>query len=177
MGKYFRGEKQSLEDILTARDERVSYQEYLIKSYKRTVISYKLNIPGPVKYSPLIRQIFDVGLSIFNEKLNKAAIVVVHEKIWYRSSGPEYFAVVDAAAIRVKKLSTTVEETHPLGRLFDFDVLYSDGSQISRQELGIEPRKCLMCENNAFECGRSRKHDISALIAQIRTMAFNYFRL
>lgn len=177
MGRYFNGEKQSLQDILTARDKRVSYQEYLIRNYKRTVIAYKLNIPGPVKYSPLIRQIFEVGLLKINEKLNHAAIDLVHEKVWYRNSGPEYFAVVDAAALGVKKLSTLIEETHPLGRLFDFDVLNSEGGQVSRQELGVAPRKCLMCENNAFECGRSRKHDIYALTDYIRTIAFEYFRL
>jgi holo-ACP synthase len=177
VGRYFNGEEQSLQDILTARDKRVRYQEYLIRNYNRTVISYKLNIPGPIKYSPLIRQIFEVGLSIINQKLNQAAISIVHEKVWYRNSGPEYFAVVEATALGVKELSASIEETHPLGRLFDFDVLYSDGTQVSRQELGIAPRKCLMCDNNAFECGRSRRHDVDTLTAYIRTIAFEYFRL
>ncbi|MBL4938211.1 citrate lyase holo-[acyl-carrier protein] synthase [Clostridium sp. YIM B02515] len=177
MGKHFCGQEQSVQDIMEARDVRVRYHDYLLRGYKRTVISYKLNIPGPVKYSPLIKQIFDVGLSELNRKLDQAFVDIVHEKVWYKKSGPEYFAVVDVAAIPIKKLSTSIEEKHPLGRLFDFDIINSDGSQVSREKLGIGQRKCLLCKKGAFECGRSRRHDVDTLITHIRAMAFNYFRL
>jgi holo-ACP synthase len=175
VSKYFNGEEQSVQDILEARDLRVRYQEYLLDKYKTTIISYKLNIPGPVKYSPLIKQIFDEGISVFKQRLEEASISIVHEKVWYKNSGPEYFAVFNAASHRVKQLTTSIEETHALGRLYDFDVLNPDGSQVSRQELGAGQRKCLLCENNAFECGRSRRHEVSALIAHIETMAVEFF--
>jgi holo-ACP synthase len=68
-----------------------------------------------------------------------------------------------------------MEETHILGRIYDYDVLNSKGRHIDRQELGIEARKCLLCEKNAFECGRSRNHEVSELIYKIENMAFNYF--
>lgn len=176
MSKYFNGGKQSLQDILEARDMRVRYQEYLLDTYKTNLVSYKLNIPGPVKYSPLIKQIFDEGMSVFKKKLDEASISIVYEKVWYKNSGTEYFAVLNADAHFIKQLTTSIEETHALGRLYDFDVLNSDGSQVSRQELGIQPRKCLLCENNAFECARSRRHDVSTLIDHIETMALEYFK-
>jgi holo-ACP synthase len=177
VSEYFSGEQQSVQDILEARDLRVRYQEYLLDKYKTTIVSYKLNIPGPIKYSLLIKQIFDEGIKTFKEKLEESSINIVYEKVWYKSSGPEYFAVFDAAAYTIKQLTTTIEETHALGRLYDFDVINTDGSQVSRQELGISQRKCLLCENNAFECGRSRRHEVSSLIAHIETIALEYFRL
>lgn len=177
MSQYFSGEAQSVQDILESRDLRVRYQEYLLDKYKTTMVSYKLNIPGPVKYSSLIKLIFEEGILVFKQKLEEASISIVQEKIWYKDSGPEYFAVVYTAAQTIKQLTITIEETHALGRIYDFDVLNIDGSQASRQELGISQRKCLLCENNAFECGRSRKHEVSTLIAHIGAMALEYFGL
>ena len=177
MSEYFKGEEQSVQDILEARDLRVRYQEYLLDKYKTTIISYKLDIPGPIKYSSLIKQIFDEGMLILKQKLEEASISIVQEKVWYKDSGPECFAVFDTVARTIKQLTTSIEETHVLGRLFDFDVLNTDGSQVSRQELGVSQRKCLLCENNAFECGRSRRHQVGTLIAHIESKALEYFRL
>lgn len=175
MSLYFKGEEQSLNDILKAREMRARYQQYLLHKYKNTVVSYKLNIPGPVKYSPLIKEIFDEGLSAFKQKLDESGIETVHEKLLYKNSGPEYFAVFNLSPYLIKKLTADIEETHPLGRLYDFDVLNAEGKRIDRQELGMGLRKCLLCENNAFECGRSRRHEVSDLIARIENMAVNYF--
>jgi holo-ACP synthase len=177
LSEYFKGEEQGLQDILEARDMRVRYQEYLIDKYKTTLVSYKLNIPGPIKYSSLIKQIFEEGLADFKQKLNEASISIIFEKIWYKNSGPEYFAVFNAVPITLKKLTTSIEENHALGRLFDFDVLKADGSQISRQELGAPQRKCLLCDKSAFECGRSRRHEVVDLIGHIETIAVGYFKL
>lgn len=175
MSKCFNGDKQSLEDILRARDIRVEYQEYLINKYGSTVVSYKLNIPGAVKYSPLVKDIFDEGLRAFKQKLGELLIDNVHEKILYKNSGPEYFAVFYEKSNLIKKITTEIEETHPLGRLYDFDVLDVSGNQISRRDLGLEPRRCFICEGNAFECGRSRKHDIGELLDKIEEVSVDYF--
>lgn len=170
------GEEQSLEDILEARDIRVNYQQYLLNKYGSTIVSFKLNIPGPIKYNSLIKDIFDEGLVALNQKLEEASISKIHEKALYKNSGPEYFAVFYAPEHLIKKITTFIEETHTLGRLYDFDVLNAEGKQVSRNEMGFEPRKCLLCSNNAFECGRSRKHEISALTEKIESMAKDYFR-
>lgn len=175
MSEYFTGREQDLKDILEARDTRVEYQEYLMNKYGMSIVSYKLNIPGPVKYNSLIKRIFDEGLSAFKQRIMEASIQIVYETVWYKDSGPEYFAVFDEEALMVKRIASLIEETHALGRLYDFDVLDSQGSQVSRQELGIGQRKCLLCENSAFECGRSRRHEISALIEYIQKIATDYF--
>jgi holo-ACP synthase len=175
MSLYFKGEEQSLQDILRSREIRVQYQEYLLDKYKNTVVSYKLNIPGPIKYNSLIKQIFDEGLTVFKLKLDEYLFQNLEEKTMYKNSGPEYFGTFNIEPEKIKGLTALIEETHPLGRLFDFDVIASNGLQLSREHIGIEPRKCLLCGKNAFECGRSRSHGVEALIAKIETMALDYF--
>lgn len=175
MSLFFEGEEQSLINILDAREERVKYQEYLLSKYKNTIISYKLNIPGSIKYNLHIKQIFDEGLLLLNKRLDELSINKLSEKLIYKNSGPEYFAVLDEAEYKIKKLTTDIEEKHALGRLFDFDVINKDGKQISRKELGIETRKCFLCGGNAFECGRSRRHEFRDLLSAIEKTAIDYF--
>lgn len=176
---YFNGEEQSLQDILIAREKRVEYQQFLLNKYKSVILSYKLNIPGPVKYNSLIKKIFDEGLLIFKKRLKELSIDIQYEKVLYQNSGPEYFAAFkmssNISTYLIKKLSTYIEETHDLGRLYDFDVIDASGKQFSREELGIGPRKCLLCDNNAFACGRSRTHSISELTDKIEKLAIEYF--
>lgn len=176
MNLYFKGKEQSLQNILIARDRRVEYQAYLLEKFKNTVISYKLNIPGPIKYNSLTRDIFDEGLRNLGEKIKASFIEVIHEKVTYEDTGAEYFGCFNEEADIMKEIAVSIEEEHPLGRLFDFDVLNEYGIQISRQDMGIEARKCLLCEKNAFECGRSRKHEIKDLIRKIESMHKAYFK-
>jgi len=176
MSLSFIGEEQTLQDILVSREERVEYQQYLLNKFESTVVSYKLNIPGVIKYNSLIKQIFDEGLKLFKAKLKHNLIEIQQEHIMYKNSGPEYFAVFDISSNVIKKLTTEIEETHPLGRICDYDVLNSKGVHIDRQELGIKTRKCLLCDRDAFECGRSRNHEVSELIDKIENMALNYFK-
>lgn len=177
MSLYFKGEEQSLEDILRAREVRVEKQNELLNKYGSTVISYKLNIPGPIKYNSLIKKIYDEGLRVLEEKINENKVNILYEEEFIKNSGPEYLAAVDMPAALVKKITTSIEETHELGRLYDFDVLDEMGIQISREELGIDLRKCLLCDNNAFACGRSRAHGVDELINKIEAMAIDYFQL
>ncbi|WP_035292206.1 citrate lyase holo-[acyl-carrier protein] synthase [Clostridium sp. KNHs214] len=175
MNIHFQGKEQSLQEILKCREIRVQYQQYLLNKYRNTVISYKLNIPGPIKNNFIIKKIFDEGLQVFKDKLNETSGMVLEEKILYKDSGPEYFGVLNIFPYLMKKITIDIEETHALGRLYDFDVLNEKGEQISRQELGREPRKCLLCESNAFECGRARKHKVKELIDKVESMAEEYF--
>jgi len=176
MSIYFIGEEQTLQDILASREERVEYQKYLLSKFGHTVVSYKLNIPGPIKYNSLIKQIFEEGLSVFRLGLEKSSIKIENDHVTYNNSGPEYFAVINSSPYIIKEITTKIEENHPLGRIYDFDVLNFKGIHIERQELGIKPRKCLICHRNAFECGRSRTHAVSELIEKIENMALDYFK-
>ena len=70
---------------------------------------------------------------------------------------------LDAPAEDIKTLATEIEESHPLGRLFDMDVIAVDGRKADRSELGLGPRPCLICGGPARECARSRTHTVAEL--------------
>ena len=60
---------------------------------------------------------------------------------------------VDAAAESLKKQAESIEKEFPEGRLFDIDVIGTDGLKLSRNV----PRKCLICgqpaQQNTFGGG------------------------
>lgn len=51
----------TLAEVLEARENRVWHQNALLEKYGVPVISFTLNIAGPVKDSPLIRRSFRAG--------------------------------------------------------------------------------------------------------------------
>lgn len=172
----FKGDVQSLADIMAARDKRVHIQQTLLRTFERPLVSFKLNTPGPVKYSPALHQIFDGGVVAFRQAMAAAGHAILFEKLNYDNSGPEYFAVFDAPPKSVKALSAAVESAHSLGRLFDFDVVGLDGSQISRSDLGLPGRSCLLCSQDAFVCARERRHGLEALQGHIQNLYQHYFK-
>ena len=42
----------TLEQVLQNRDARAAAQQHLLSQYQKPLLSYSLNIPGPVKNSP-----------------------------------------------------------------------------------------------------------------------------
>ncbi len=60
-----------------------------------------------------------------------------------------------------------------IGRLFDLDVIRPDGRQVSRTELGLPQRLCLICGNPAKDCARSRRHTVAELQEKTRSILQN----
>ena len=56
-------------------------------------------------------------------------------------------------------MTVAIEESSQLGRLFDIDIIDINFEKLSRKSF----RKCLICEEQAQECGRSRKHSVEEL--------------
>ncbi|MCR1898823.1 citrate lyase holo-[acyl-carrier protein] synthase [Irregularibacter muris] len=168
--------RQSIINIIESREKRVIHQRKLLQQYqKNTLVSYKINIPGEIKDSPLYRKIFKKGWEELIKQAEDKSIEILSKEEFYKASGPEGYMVFKEEATTIKKLTTNIEEQHPLGRIFDFDVLYGEGKQISRTDIGKSPRRCFICDGNAFECGRSRRHSIEELVASIHDKAQTYF--
>ena len=51
--QFITGREVTVPDMLNARDRRHAIQQELIRTHGATVISFTLNIPGPVKIFPL----------------------------------------------------------------------------------------------------------------------------
>lgn len=166
----WKGPKQELMNILEAREQRAAFQQKLTELFGQPVVAFKMNIPGPVKTSDAILEMFQEGVTAFHTALLESGVAVAYEKIIYENSGPEYFAVCATPPESVKAVTIKIENEHPLGRLFDFDAIGKNGKAISRQDLGQAERKCLICDQPAFVCGRARAHGLEALQDKIESI-------
>ena len=99
------------------------------------------------------------GAREFLEKLKENNIEVFEIKELDENTGNELFISVDSTAEKVKDITVAIEESSQLGRLFDIDVIDINFEKLSRKSF----RKCLICEAQAQECGRSRKHSVEEL--------------
>ncbi len=170
--KFLRdGTRPALDEVLKNRENRSRFQKALaVKNPGKTVIAFKLNIPGPVKKNEAIMKIFRIGLTDLKEILQNETISVLYEKIVDLSTGPEAYLVADERILKVKRLMLSLENESILGRLYDLDVFSFEGEDIitlSRTDLGQEERQCLICNKPAKECGRNRTHSVEAMHMQI----------
>jgi holo-ACP synthase len=166
----------SLEDLLLAREQRAQRQKELIERHKAGLISFTVNIPGNNKDSQLSRRIFDAGLSAIKRGFQLNGIKIIHEEANYKFTGAEAFVSVDADEIQIKKICVEIEENHPMGRLFDIDVIDRKCNLIQRDTLKKRKRKCLLCEEDAYSCARSKKHRLEELLFKIKEIADEYFK-
>lgn len=166
----------TLEEILLARDRRVEKQRKVIQEYEIPIISFMVNMPGAYKDTPLSRRIFKEGLTILKGKLSENRLTPVYQETHHYTTGSEALLAIGYSEIELKKMVLHIEDLHPLGRLFDFDIIGLDLNPVSREMLGYPKRKCLLCDAEAHVCGRSRRHSIQDLAEKIRLMAVNYFK-
>lgn len=160
-------EDVSLQEMLAARERRVYLQTQLLQQYKKSLISFTLNIPGPVKVLPGVPEAFLEGCRRIESLLKERLILVQHMETIKEKTGYEAFYSVDANPDFVKELMVSLEDADRTGRLFDIDVLRTDGSKVSREDLGFPPRTCLLCSQPAHVCSRSRNHSVAELTAEI----------
>lgn len=155
----------SLPEMLLAREERAQRQQ-MLQQKGGTLVCLTLNIPGPRKVTPLVGQAFYSGLHQVEKALTALGpwerARVIREK-----TGLEAYYLCLIPAGSVKRALCAVEDGTPLGRVYDLDVLEESGRKLSREELGLPPRQCLMCGDPAFVCARSRRHSVDEMMAEI----------
>ncbi|GKT33827.1 Apo-citrate lyase phosphoribosyl-dephospho-CoA transferase like protein, partial [Aduncisulcus paluster] len=88
--------------------------------------------------------------------------------------GPQACWIIDTPPLKLKEWMMEIEQGHKLGRLFDLDVQDAEGKTLHREHLGYELRKCLLCDNPAHACGRSRAHSLCELQEAIQEMVCEY---
>lgn len=158
----------TLPEMLDARERRVFRQQQLLEKYHSPLICFTMNIAGPVKNSALIRRGFDLGKRLLRERMDAAGIKPLYTEESHGATGNEAFYLLQEKPLAIKKITSEVEDESPLGRLFDMDVLRTDGQKVDRAELGLPPRRCLICGGPAKECSRSRRHSVEELSRRTR---------
>lgn len=159
----------SLLDILNAREARVQRQQQLLAAHRAPLLCFTMNIAGPVKTTPLIQRGFEEGLTLLDQQLP-------HETILFRENqvlptGCEAVFAIDLPAEEIKDICTELEENHPLGRLFDMDVIGTDGRKLERKS----QRGCIVCGAPGRFCAASRAHSVEQLQAVTTQLLERYF--
>lgn len=152
----------TLTQILQAREKRAQKQQELLEKFGESLICFTMNIPGPIKDSPLIREGFRLGEGLLFSQLEGSGISIIYREQELSVTGCQGFYVVKAAPLELKGLLCQVEDSAPVARLYDMDVLTPE-DKVGREELGLSPRKCLICHRDAWVCSRSRAHDVDQL--------------
>ena len=153
----------TLSEMLDARDRRALAQRQLLEEYGLPLLSFTMNIPGPVKDSPLIRRGFDEGLRRLDAALSSAGIEPLSRRVTHAVTGHEFLCAVRAEAPAVKAICTRIEDASPMGRLFDLDVIGPDGQKLSRPA----ERRCLCCGTAGRGCASRRLHSLEELSAAV----------
>jgi len=164
----------TLHQLLDARECRAARQKELIEKYKLPLVSFTINMPGPVKVTSDSAVLFLEGCKALVNKLKEAGLTGVYFETNDHLTGFEAYYVVDTNARKLKALMLETESEHPLGRLFDLDVIGAGGLPISREDFGNPKRKCLLCDGDAHGCGRSRKHTVEELVQKIKSIVDSY---
>lgn len=156
------GRAVALDDILAARDARVARQQAML-AQGGVLLSLTLVAPGAVKRSPLLDAIFAAALAALRPLVDdaRARLEAVDD------SGHHALYLLDGEARDWKTRMLALENRAPLSRLWDIDIIDRDGVAVSRRDLGLPPRRCLICDDDAKTCARERRHDIAALQADI----------
>ena len=90
------------------------------------------------------------------------------------NTGYEAYLITSLPLLEAKRVAVDIEDTHPLGRLFDIDVIDAQGIPVSRDRVGGQPRRCLVCDHEARYCMRMRWHTQEEIWARIKQMTDDY---
>ena len=165
----------TLIQVLEAREARVRRQDALLEKHSLPVVSFTLNIAGPVKDSPLIRRAFRTGQEQLSAGLRAAGLPALEHLEQLTPAGCEALYAVDGPARAVKEACVSIEDGSPLGRLFDMDVLAPDGRKLDREEVGGGPRSCILCGRPGKGCASRRVHPVEELQSATRRIMEEYF--
>ena len=153
---------ENLGAILAAREYRAQRQQELLAQYGKPLVSFTMNIAGPVKNSALIRLAFYAGLA----RMEKALGRPLHREVNVTAAGCEALLVYEYPAPELKERCVALDSETPVGRLYDMDVLDVTGEKLCRSV----PRKCLVCGGPVSVCARSRAHGLDLVQSATQTL-------
>lgn len=159
----------TLQELLESRDRRARRQGELLSQFPgRALLCLTVQLPGPEKKNALSLKIARAGVEAIEKRFNP----VFEEKNDFET-GFEAFFIVDGQPLEVKKAAAEIEDTHPLGRLMDLDVIGPEGP-LGRASIGLQERRCLICEKPARYCMRAGSHTQDELMAKIKQLVSSY---
>lgn len=158
-----------LSELLESRDKRHALQLELLEQHPtKTLVCMTVIMPGAEKRNDtsliIARAASIAARAVFGNEHMERDLPTGYEAYWLAPLPPA----------EAKRRACSIEETHPLGRLFDLDIILPDGTPMSRQSIGAKPRRCLLCNNEARFCMRNHSHTQEELLARIKELTDSY---
>ena len=147
--------KVTLTEMLEARERRQTLQQELLKKYSLPLVCLNMNIAGEYKNSGLIRYAFRAGVKSITAAFGEP----VYRQTTSEVTGCEAVFVYDKPAEALKSAAICIEDANAVGRLYDIDIIDTDGHKLSRQD----SRKCIVCGGPVLFCSRSRAHSLEEI--------------
>ena len=164
----------TLDALLQSRDARHALQQQLLQQNPGgTLVCLTVVMPGNVKRNLYSLVTAQAALTALLDRMGEH---VQSARARDLETGYEAYLITDLPALEAKRVTCDIEDSHPLGRLFDIDVMGNDGVPISRQAVGGQPRKCLLCDNEARWCMRNHSHTQEELMKHIQRLIEDYVR-
>lgn len=158
-----------MDRILEDREKRMNnLKEFMTNDNLYIIV--KANIPG------INKKIFYSYFFIrFFKKLLERKYDVLRVKYFDSFDGPYFFLETsEKDLVAFKKELIILEDKHPLGRFIDLDVFQNSVVSISRHDLGIDFRKCFLCDNDAYHCIREQTHSVEEILEHIQNVIIHF---
>lgn len=192
----------TLEQLLQSRDERVQHQKDLLGTHPgKSLLCLTVQLPGPEKRTEASLKIARAGVEAIRQ-----AFAPEYEELRDLETGFEAYFIVPLSGQDAKREACQIEDSHPLGRLMDIDVLFATAhpeslpvegnyfsqsfaknqfpttstrltqpiTAVGRADLGLAPRRCLLCGNEVRYCMRAKTHTTAELLNRIEQMLEEY---
>lgn len=160
----------SLDALLAAKDSRAARQSDWLTHYNQPVVSLTLVTPGEVKDSIRYRHAMGVALQACDQLFWRSGWQVLDRQVLWLPTGPEALWCVAHPAVELKAHCAELEQAHPLGRIWDLDVICPQRGPVGRKSLGSDMRRCLVCDEPAHACARSRRHPVEEVRQRVEEM-------
>ncbi|WP_261858552.1 citrate lyase holo-[acyl-carrier protein] synthase [Photobacterium sanguinicancri] len=172
----FGGVKVSALDVMAFNDAIAELQCNWLSQYGGVLVSFTVNMAGPIKVNKASSVVFEQGCQAINHVCSNTPLNIINHHQIQTHAGFHYLIALNNApdnnfdAIALKKQLIQLESTHPLGRLMDIDVLNGSLRPLSRSNIGLPSRRCIICDDDAKNCARSRRHSLQNLYMEIEEM-------
>lgn len=156
-----------MDKILEDREKRYNQILNLIEKHKLPVLCGKINYPGNDKNT----QEVNIAFTILMKRLKDSYYPwIEYLEILNGFDGPALLCVINLNVFEAKEISILLEERNKIGRIFDIDIYKTDGTSVSRPDINLKPRKCLICNMDGRICMKSGKHSLEEVLEAVNNI-------
>lgn len=162
----------TLQQLLASRDARHAMQLRLLAEHSgKTLVCLTVVMPGSVKRNHASLVVARAAVEALHRAFGGDVYHAVERDL---DTGYEAYFIVARQLLDAKRTAVGIEDTHPLGRLFDIDIIDHEGVPVPRSRVGGCARRCLVCSHDARYCMRLGQHSQQEIWAKIDAMVGAY---